>query len=133
MKKIQRIIVKGIFLRNNKVLFLNKPNKGWELPGGKVEFGNSVINTLKREISEELGIKKLNIGNIVHVDDIIFKKDSTWCHYTVIVFEVKTDQKSLDRIKISDEHSEYEWFSKSELKKLLTHDAYRRAAYKYIK
>lgn len=53
----------GVILRQDgKVLIgdrpLDKPWPGWwELPGGKIEPGESVIEALQRELNEELGIE----------------------------------------------------------------------------
>ena len=57
--KIQQVSIKGILCRNDKILFLKTATRGiYELPGGRIDFGESAKQTFKREIEEELGFKK---------------------------------------------------------------------------
>lgn len=46
----------GLVYKDDKVLLIKSKNRGWELPGGVVEQGESVLDGLKREISEESGV-----------------------------------------------------------------------------
>ncbi len=42
--KIKQISIKGLLCRDNKVLLLKTPKrkKRWELPGGRMNFGENV-------------------------------------------------------------------------------------------
>ncbi|MBM3338122.1 MAG: NUDIX domain-containing protein [Betaproteobacteria bacterium] len=53
----------GILMKPNGEVLLGcrpegKPYAGyWEFPGGKVEVGESILNALKREFAEEIGVQ----------------------------------------------------------------------------
>ncbi|MDF2651720.1 MAG: ADP-ribose pyrophosphatase [Paenibacillus sp.] len=40
----------------NKILLINGPKRGWEIPGGRVEEGESLFSAAIRETKEETGI-----------------------------------------------------------------------------
>lgn len=52
--------VYGVMMRNNEILLIKKargPHTGkWDLPGGRIEFGEEPYAALLREIEEETGI-----------------------------------------------------------------------------
>ncbi|BCU67042.1 DNA mismatch repair protein MutT [Sulfolobales archaeon HS-7] len=68
---IPLVAVGGIILREDKILLIKRghePNKGmWAVPGGKVKFGESIEQAVKREVSEEtnLNVKIEKLAAIV--------------------------------------------------------------------
>ena len=58
--------VKGIIRKGNRFLVLVKPDGAFDLPGGRVEDGESIKTALHREISEETGLK-VDIKEIVGI------------------------------------------------------------------
>ncbi|NMB56758.1 NUDIX domain-containing protein [Candidatus Beckwithbacteria bacterium] len=52
--------VKALILHKGKYLFLKEEfhkNDIWDLPGGKIEYGETPYNALHREVKEELNIE----------------------------------------------------------------------------
>lgn len=46
-----------IVIKDNKLLLAYSKNKqAWYLPGGKIDYGENAVQSLKREISEELNL-----------------------------------------------------------------------------
>lgn len=101
--------------KGNKFLFLRKsvhdkddPNC-WDLPGGGIEFGEQPFEAAVREAKEEAGIK-VKITKILAV--WAMPNSNQWS----IEFLVQGRYMS-GRIKLSPEHSAFQWVEKQELKK----------------
>ena len=58
------VSVKGVLLRDDRVVLVDNPRGEWELPGGKLEPDETPERCLAREISEELGLE-VTVGPIV--------------------------------------------------------------------
>jgi 8-oxo-dGTP pyrophosphatase MutT (NUDIX family) len=58
------ISVKGVVLREGRVVLVDNPRGEWELPGGKLEPGEALEACVAREIAEELGLE-VTVGPIV--------------------------------------------------------------------
>ena len=114
------LTVDGIFLKNDKVLLV-KQNKypffgSWVVPGGHVEYGETVEAAIKREMKEEVGvavkIKKL-FG--VYSDP---KRDPRY-HTASVVYLL---EKGKGKIRLSKEASEFRYFSLKNLPKKIGFD-----------
>lgn len=68
-----RIRVAGIICKQNKMLLIGHKKAGkeyWLLPGGGVNFGESLADALKREFIEELNLK-IEVGDVAFILDSI--------------------------------------------------------------
>ncbi|MBZ9687397.1 NUDIX domain-containing protein [Clostridium estertheticum] len=96
--------VKAFILNEGNFLIMHKSRVEediWELPGGRMEFGESAEETLIRELLEETGllvtpIKLLDTWNCVFDNYQI----------TGIIYLCKIKNTEL---KLSDEHDNYKW------------------------
>ena len=71
--------VGGIIIKNKKVLVVRKKTKGnfpeFIIPGGKRETGETDVETLQREIQEEVNLKVVKAEYVDEYEDIaIFEK-----------------------------------------------------------
>ena len=109
-------------MKGKKFLILERSTKEtsmhglWELPGGKVEEGETPRQTAVIEVKEEAGLDiklKSNLGP--HHDD---KKKKTYHAY---IATAKKGQK----VKLSEEHSAHKWVTPEEVmamsKKMVSH------------
>ena len=70
-----RIRVSGICIKENSILLIKHLSIGkkgilWAPPGGGVNFGESITDTLKREFLEETGLT-VKVGNLVAVNEFL--------------------------------------------------------------
>ncbi len=72
-----------VFNSDNEIALLNaKKYKFHKLPGGGVEKGESIVNTLKRELQEEIGCKvkiTKEIGKIIEIKNKYSQKQISYC------------------------------------------------------
>lgn len=55
-----RTSIKALIINNKRQLLLVKENgRGWDLPGGGLEWGEDPANALEREIKEELSCRSI--------------------------------------------------------------------------
>lgn len=92
-----------------------KNEKGkWEFPGGSVEFGHTMEETVKREMMEELGIEITTYQQLPVIDHIIKQESQHWVTSGFIA-KIK---KGKPVIKEKEKCSEIGWFSLSEMEKM---------------
>lgn len=60
------VSVKGVLLRDGHVVLVRNSRGEWELPGGKLEPGESLQACVEREVREELGVA-VTVGDVVDV------------------------------------------------------------------
>jgi ADP-ribose pyrophosphatase YjhB (NUDIX family) len=91
LKPIPRIGVSACVWRDGKVLLVERgkePWKGkWSLPGGSLEFGETVREAARRELAEETGIEA-DLETLVDVDDAITRDGQglPLQHFSIVCF-----------------------------------------------
>ena len=117
MDKHQKIGVSGFLLKNNDVLIVKRSDlEGflpghYELPGGKVEFGEKPVDAIVREFKEEVGLSVLAIKPLAIFS---YVSDSGNRHTVDITFLLKSNDNNYS-VVLSQAHSEYKWISKEEI------------------
>ena len=103
--------VKGIVRKNDDILVLVKPNDTLDLPGGRVENGETIKFALQREINEETGLK-------VEIHDPV----EEWSFYKTPDQLIKGITLECDylggKVKLCVEHKRYFWAAIDNIKRL---------------
>ena len=99
-------------------LLLNYPSGHWDFVKGNIEKGETLQQTVVREIREETGITDIEfIDGFEDKIEYHYQRDGDLVHKEVIFFLAKT--KTVD-VKISHEHLGFAWLSFNEALKKLT-------------
>ena len=55
---LYRVAVRALIVHNNKVLLVREYDAGgwWAIPGGGIDYGETLSSSFTREIEEELGV-----------------------------------------------------------------------------
>ena len=89
----------------------------WAIPGGKVEYGESMRAAAIREVREETGID-VELGEVIWVGDALGPGDPPAWHYTLVDY---SGQMIGGALKAADDAREVAWISlKSALELPLT-------------
>lgn len=88
---------------------------GWDLPGGGVEVGESVVTALKRELKEEVGLnfRDIEIIDIYH-NNTVSKRDH------VIIFSINSWKHETLHVKPKLEIINSSWYKLDELPEDMT-------------
>jgi len=120
INKTTDIRCRGIIIYDDKILVVKHSSKSkyYALPGGHLDWGESVLDCMSREIIEELGIKP-KIGRLLYVRNYI---DNNMKQSIEFHFEITN---SKDYLKIEDlggthrhELAEIYWMKKNDTKNL---------------
>lgn len=112
--------------RDKFVFSFNKKRKGWEIPGGHIEDGESWFDAAKREMYEETGASKIKLEPIC-----VYKISSfaLLCYCEILEIEKLPKEYEMEKIIFSDDLPEnltfpdtYKLFFDIVLKKLNNHN-----------
>jgi 8-oxo-dGTP diphosphatase len=126
--------LKAIVVKNGKILILKRSSKEdcfqemWDIPGGRINFGEEPEEALRREVKEETG---LEIEVIKPVRVWTFFKDNG--RTQVIGITLLCKHKS-GRVKLSEEHEDFKWVEPREIENYNIHEGIKKdmkEAFKY--
>jgi len=79
--------VAAVMIEDGRILLVKRaaePSKGkWSVPGGSVEWGESLVDALKREVHEETGLD-IEVEKLACVFDLIIGETPVTHHYIII-------------------------------------------------
>jgi ADP-ribose pyrophosphatase YjhB (NUDIX family) len=103
-----QLAVSGAIFRDSKVLLVRRarsPGKGfYSLPGGRVEFGESLHTALHREVDEETGLK-IHILGLAGWREVL-PGPTGGGHYLIMSFAARWVAREP---RLNDEHDDFKW------------------------
>lgn len=126
MEKILQVGVKA-FLKNidGKFLLLkrnhdkyNNTKGSWDLSGGRIELGTSLIENLQREVKEETTLTIISIPQLIYAQDILHYENK---HVVRLTYSTECEGEI---ILDTTENTEYKWLTLEEMKQQEDLDQY---------
>jgi mutator protein MutT len=111
--------VGAVIIKDGKILLekrKNEPGKGkWSIPGGLVELGETIEQTVIREVKEETGLEVEKPEHIDVVDNIIRDESGrVKYHFVIIDYFMKLKGGTL---KAASDAEELKWVPLSDVEK----------------
>lgn len=89
----------------------------FEIPGGHIDYGEDIVEGLKREILEEFGMN-INVGDPFAA--FTYTNDVKGSHSIEVIY-FATFIDPIESIKLNPEdHSSFEWISEEEIEKIVS-------------
>jgi ADP-ribose pyrophosphatase YjhB (NUDIX family) len=105
-----QLAVSGAIFRDGKILLVRRarsPGKGfYSLPGGRVEFGESLHTALHREVDEETGLR-IEILDLAGWREVL-PGASGGGHYLIMSFAARWTAREP---VLNDEHDDFKWLA----------------------
>jgi 8-oxo-dGTP pyrophosphatase MutT (NUDIX family) len=116
------VSIKGVVVRDGRVLLLRNERDEWELPGGKLEVGEDPESCVAREITEEVGWK-VTTGPIL--DAWLYHIWQADRYVLIVTYgcHLETDAPPV----LSGEHRDVGLFAEPELPGITVPDGYKRS------
>jgi len=123
-EQLYHIGVKAVIYNpKNHILILKRTGRDyWDLPGGRIQEGEQVHDTLYREVREETGLIALNdiISHGLYLTSIKFPLNEQSIGLIFYYHTCRITKE--DPIILSTEHSDFRWTSVEEARDLLSDD-----------
>ena len=106
--------------KEHKFLMLKRSERSkiypgiWQMVTGKIDTGESTSDAVKRELTEETGLKAENLFVVPKINSFYFPTSDKIVLSPVFLAIVNSTD-----VTISDEHSEYKWVSYDEAIKII--------------
>lgn len=115
-EKITKVAVNVFVVRDNKLLLGKRKNVVgdgfWCIPGGHLEYGESIVAGAERELKEETGLTA-NLSFFSVVNDYLQEEDTHYIHFQFLAENIVGEPK----LEEPDKCYEWKWFALNKLPK----------------
>ena len=111
-EKIPEVSVKVVFKCGNKVLYQESGHTR-DIPGGHIEFGETVLGALKRELQEELNYKLETEPCLLYAWSYTSRDKTAHKIYIVYVLNLENEIKFYSQ---EDSSLKFIWLDKADIK-----------------
>ena len=108
-EQLFQIGVKALIKNDQGQILVLQNHKGyWDIPGGRMDSGETFLETLSRELSEEAGLVIAGTPEFYDavLSNITIQTDNVTAGLTLLVCTVQVSSKD---ITLGDEEAAYEW------------------------
>lgn len=112
------VATKAVIVEGGKILVLREAkyeegtNEGkWDVPGGRINPEEPVLDGLRREVMEESGLE-VEVGEVLAVHETFPNIKGEDCHIVRIYYQAKPLNS---KVILSLDHDKYEWVCKADL------------------
>jgi len=132
------VAAKGIISRGNDDVLIVKESDNyidgtelgkWDVIGGRIDPEESLLEGLKREISEESGLK-VAVGELLSVTEAFPVIHNEPCHIIRVYYCCVTED---DTVTLSSDHESYEWIKPNQYNEFNIMDDLHEVFAAYIK
>ena len=111
----RHIVAASALIRNEsgEIALVRTEHRGWELPGGQIELGETLTDGLQREIMEESGLS-VELGRLLHVRSNLSKSIVIFCFQATYIS---------GELRPSEETPQVRWADAETAVELVTHPA----------
>lgn len=114
---IPQIGVGAVVIRNGKVLLVKRgrpPSEGlWAIPGGRLQFGETLQQGAERELLEETGIV-IRATNPIYIFDVLDKDETGGVRYHYVIVDLAAEYVT-GEVHASDDAVDARWLSADDL------------------
>jgi 8-oxo-dGTP diphosphatase len=134
------VSLKAIIVKDGKILLLQNRStrkewdKTWGIPGGLIEYDEPIESCLKREITEETGLK-VDVVKIIgladsYVKSFIFENGTSVNPRFVHIIHLCNYTSG--KVKLSDEHHKYKWVYPQDVMKYFSETSHKSQVKKIL-
>lgn len=123
---LYRVAVRALIVSDNKMLAVKEADGGdwWAIPGGGVDYGESLKDCLLREIEEEIGVISSSVSSDFKIAHYNIGKVVNGVPRMNVFFKVSVPENEIIK---TDDVEKWGWFAEHEFMELGLNPSYDKA------